>query len=165
MLAYRIEWHETERGWGTRPDGYSFHTSPEAAREYLSASFASLPDRIPDEYSMPSNGWRLPAIATPVEIEDGGLIGAQLAAQPTLRVYRTFSDSVCGQEYKEARSLQACGKPIEISYGEQGYTPAEVELMDMRREVTDSYESGEISPARALSQSQAIMNYLGLGNK
>ena len=35
MLVVKIDWTETERGWGQRPDGKSFHISMEEAEKYI----------------------------------------------------------------------------------------------------------------------------------
>ena len=50
---YAIEWEESERGWGTRPDGFSFHRSVEEAEEYLKDFISKQPKEVPDEYSRP----------------------------------------------------------------------------------------------------------------
>jgi hypothetical protein len=31
------DWEESERGWGTRPDGFTLHLTPEAHRAYVDA--------------------------------------------------------------------------------------------------------------------------------
>ncbi|MDP3770654.1 MAG: hypothetical protein U1A25_03145 [Candidatus Sungbacteria bacterium] len=47
------KWLESERGWGTRPDGYSLHLT-EADREwFIGLYWEKMPDRAPDEYSRP----------------------------------------------------------------------------------------------------------------
>jgi len=46
-------WEESERGWGTRPDGYSLHLTEEARKSYIEDYWASMPDEVPDEYSRP----------------------------------------------------------------------------------------------------------------
>lgn len=56
--AYRIDWIEYERGWGTRPDGSTLHKDRAAAEQYIRDYWARMPDRgpngeIPDEYSAP----------------------------------------------------------------------------------------------------------------
>lgn len=55
LALYAIEWEESERGWGTRPDGFSFHRSPEEATQYLNEFYARQPKEVPDEYSRPIN--------------------------------------------------------------------------------------------------------------
>ncbi len=54
LALYAIEWEESERGWGVRPDGYSFHRSPEEAKEFIEEYQKKLPKEVPDEYSRPS---------------------------------------------------------------------------------------------------------------
>lgn len=49
-------WEESERGWGTRPDGYSLHRSEEDLRRFIRRYWDSMPDDnspIPYEYSRP----------------------------------------------------------------------------------------------------------------
>jgi len=58
--VYRIEWTETERGWGQRPDGYSLHASRKDADEYIGKHWDRMhelygPESVPDEYSFPDN--------------------------------------------------------------------------------------------------------------
>lgn len=48
------KWEESERGWGTRPDGYSLHLTDEARRKYIEDYWKRMPDYTPDEYSRPS---------------------------------------------------------------------------------------------------------------
>ena len=50
---YAIQWEEAERGWGTRPDGYSFHRTVEEADKYLKEFYAKQPKEVPEEYSRP----------------------------------------------------------------------------------------------------------------
>lgn len=45
------EWLESERGWGTRPDGYSLHTNDKTLKAYVDDHNASLPENPPDIYS------------------------------------------------------------------------------------------------------------------
>jgi hypothetical protein len=47
------KWEESERGFGTRPDGFSLHLSEEDRVEYVRKYWASMPDEAPDEYSRP----------------------------------------------------------------------------------------------------------------
>ena len=48
------KWEESERGWGTRPDGYSLHLSQQALAAYVDDYWARMPNETPDEYSRPS---------------------------------------------------------------------------------------------------------------
>lgn len=58
---YRVlcqKWMESERGWGTRPDGYSLHCTDEDRKAYIKEYWARMPeartpDEIPEEYSKP----------------------------------------------------------------------------------------------------------------
>lgn len=47
-------WLESERGWGSRPDGYTVHLSMADHREWIKRHDANLPTQVPDEYSRPS---------------------------------------------------------------------------------------------------------------
>ena len=47
-------WEESERGWGTRPDGFSLHVDQVAVNAFIKAYWAEMPDGpAPDEYSRP----------------------------------------------------------------------------------------------------------------
>ena len=53
-VGYIVEWEESERGWGCRPDGCSVHSSQEEALRYINECNSRLPkDHVPDEYSRP----------------------------------------------------------------------------------------------------------------
>jgi hypothetical protein len=47
------KWEESERGWGTRPDGYSLHLTEEDRVLYIKKYWNSMPDKAPAEYSRP----------------------------------------------------------------------------------------------------------------
>ena len=52
------QWEETERGWGTRPDGYTLHANKEDVQLYLQEMRArecegKAANYVPDEYSRP----------------------------------------------------------------------------------------------------------------
>lgn len=53
VVLHVLQWDETERGWGCRPDGFSVHGSAEEMAAYVAAYWAKMPNRIPDEYSRP----------------------------------------------------------------------------------------------------------------
>lgn len=59
VALYSIEWEESERGWGCRPDGFSFHRSEQEANQYVTDFQARLPKEVPDEYSRPCGRPRL----------------------------------------------------------------------------------------------------------
>ena len=47
------KWEESERGWGTRPDGYSLHLTEADRRKYGGEYWAQMPDDTPNAYSRP----------------------------------------------------------------------------------------------------------------
>lgn len=47
------KWIERERGWGSRPDGYSLHLSSKCRLHFIQDYWDSMPDSVPDEYSAP----------------------------------------------------------------------------------------------------------------
>ena len=51
----QVSWDESERGWGIRPDGYSFHLNEEDATAYIKEYWDRMPKEVPDEYSRPEN--------------------------------------------------------------------------------------------------------------
>ncbi len=112
MRLYKITWTESEAGWGQRPDGYSFHKTPEAAHIYLKKEYNDLPDQTPHEYSFPSSGWISEAKAEIVEVDDNGAIAKDMTGRDSLRIFRFFDDPA----YKEASNLKASGNTISINY-------------------------------------------------
>lgn len=55
-VVYMLQWDEFERGWGRRPDGFSFHSSLDSCAAYLKAFYASRSSGpAPDEYESPSS--------------------------------------------------------------------------------------------------------------
>ena len=53
--VFCLIWEESERGWGVRPDGYSFHRTEADARAYVDDYWKTMPDSAPDEYERPSS--------------------------------------------------------------------------------------------------------------
>lgn len=47
------EWTESERGWGTRPDGCTIHKTISDRHEFVKKYWSKMPKEIPDEYSRP----------------------------------------------------------------------------------------------------------------
>jgi len=47
------KWEESERGWGTRPDGYTLHLNMKDRDRYIKEFNAKLPDEPPECYSRP----------------------------------------------------------------------------------------------------------------
>ena len=50
----KMEWEESERGWGVRPDGCSLHLCIEDCRQFVKEYWAKMPREVPDEYSRPA---------------------------------------------------------------------------------------------------------------
>lgn len=78
------KWEESERGWGTRPDGYSIHKSAEDLRRYLADEWAAEKKRnpsgvVPDEYSR--------VCGTPYEAEVDAETYASIGERRGLRVF------------------------------------------------------------------------------
>jgi hypothetical protein len=49
----RVRWDESERGWGIRPDGYSYHLTNGDAEAFIKEYWDKMPAEAPDEYSRP----------------------------------------------------------------------------------------------------------------
>lgn len=47
------KWEESERGWGTRPNGCSLHLTEDDRNKFVGEYWAKQPDGVPDEYSRP----------------------------------------------------------------------------------------------------------------
>lgn len=43
-------WEESERGWGTRPDGCSIHIDLNQHKKYITESYKDRGDDVPDTY-------------------------------------------------------------------------------------------------------------------
>ncbi len=57
VLEHKVivqKWEESERGWGTRPDGFTMHLTDAHRKAYIDAYWDRMPDWVPDEYSCPS---------------------------------------------------------------------------------------------------------------
>jgi hypothetical protein len=48
-----LNWIESERGWGCRPDGSSLHLTKQDVDKYVKDYWNKMPDVTPDEYSRP----------------------------------------------------------------------------------------------------------------
>jgi len=55
QLRYAVldTWTESERGWGSRPDGATLHLTMEDYGEYVEEYWGRMPKGVPDEYSRP----------------------------------------------------------------------------------------------------------------
>lgn len=49
-----VSWEESERGWGTRPDGFSLHLTRNDFKEFERDYWGRMPNEVPDEYSRPA---------------------------------------------------------------------------------------------------------------
>lgn len=81
------KWEERERGWGSRPDGYSVHLSDADRKAYIDDYWAKMPDKVngmaPDEYSTPDGS---PYLADITEGQEEEFL-AQIAGKKGLRFY------------------------------------------------------------------------------
>ncbi len=72
-----VAWEESERGWGTRPDGCSLHLTRSDAIAFEQAYWARMPDQVPDEYSRPfsspSVAYVSPVLYRKIEKKENGL--------------------------------------------------------------------------------------------
>lgn len=53
-IVFRVDWLESEFGFGTRPDGYSLHLTEEDSKAFIEEYWATMPEKVPDEYSRPN---------------------------------------------------------------------------------------------------------------
>ena len=54
FIVFAESWTEYERGWGQRPDGYSYHLSKAHRDRYVDAYWErNKKDYVPDDYSKP----------------------------------------------------------------------------------------------------------------
>ena len=49
-----VSWEESERGWGTRPDGCSLHLTESDFQAFEKEYWKRMPHEVPDEYSRPA---------------------------------------------------------------------------------------------------------------
>ena len=49
-----VSWEESERGWGTRPDGCSLHLTEDNFQTFLKEYWDRMPEQVPHEYSRPA---------------------------------------------------------------------------------------------------------------
>lgn len=55
-VEYKVivqKWQESERGWGTRPGGFTMHLTDADREAFIQAYWNRMPDEVPDEYSRP----------------------------------------------------------------------------------------------------------------
>lgn len=80
QAVYQIDWEESERHWGTRPDGHSLHATLAEAEKYVEDYWAGMPDKAPDEYERPCGKARL------VEVDDETF--REVEKRRNIRTYR-----------------------------------------------------------------------------
>lgn len=90
--VYAIEWEESERGWGCRPDGYSFHSSAEKAKAYLAEHYSAHTGPVPDEYSRASGGPQLVEVSPSLYLAVMQK-GSVRLWENSLSLYKTFDAS------------------------------------------------------------------------
>lgn len=88
MKVFYETWTESERGWGTRPDGCSFHIDNAERDRFVKEYWDKQPPETPDEYSRPDGNGMY------VQIPCKHKIALQLLSTKSVRV---FSNSVAGQ--------------------------------------------------------------------
>jgi len=49
-----VSWEESERGWGSRPEGCSLHLSVEDFNKFMKKYCKRLPKEVPDVYERPA---------------------------------------------------------------------------------------------------------------
>lgn len=93
VALYAIVWEESERGWGIRPDGVSFHRSAQEANDYVKKFQDTQPkDYVPDEYSRPSSGPKLAEVSQSLHdhVMEHGSVWLHLNS---LEAYKTYDAS------------------------------------------------------------------------
>ena len=113
-----MEWEESERGWGTRPDGYSVHPSEAASRKWLADYWERMKeyDRqqgygtgyVPDEYSRPYGD------AFPLRVSSDHKLVTDMGANG-YRVWRSFSEGALYGEIVNLTREQNSGNRIVLS--------------------------------------------------
>lgn len=58
-MIWKVDWTESEAGWGQRPDGHTLHFSKEMADAYIKAHWDGMPATVPSCYSRPSEPYQI----------------------------------------------------------------------------------------------------------
>ena len=83
MKVFYETWTESERGWGTRPDGCSLHIDKAERDRYVKEYWDKQPSgEPPDEYSRPDGGGEY------IEIPDDHPVAIELNKKESLRFYQ-----------------------------------------------------------------------------
>lgn len=86
FAVYMIKWEESERGWGTRADGCSFHCSVAEAQAFVKAFWDAEKARnpsgeVPEEYDRPVS-------ETPELIQVGREFYDRVMAEKSVRLWQ-----------------------------------------------------------------------------
>lgn len=123
--VFCYEWEETERGWGSRPDGLSLHATDEGARAYLKAYWDRQPDGpAPDEYDRttsdaPRAVEARPEIAAWVQCRDRRLWSRQAGIEKGQ--LKMLDPELEGRAVVEGRALLEAGE-IEKAAGSAAFS-------------------------------------------
>ncbi len=93
-----VSWEESEKGWGTRPDGCSLHLTPEDFQRFLKQYWNDMPKSVPDEYSRPA--------------------GNPVTAYANQELYKRIQQSEHGLRLWKGKETELAGKK-ELVYGEK----------------------------------------------
>lgn len=78
LVVWVQKWEESERGWGTRPDGYTLHLERAHIKEFLRLMRAREDElykgAVPDEYSRPCG------VPYRARVEDSAVVEKLLAS-------------------------------------------------------------------------------------
>jgi hypothetical protein len=81
--AWCVDWEESERGWGTRPDGWTLHQTKEQTERYMQTFMdeqrKSSGESAPDEYTRPNGD--------PYEVKVGLRLWARITAKDVEAVW------------------------------------------------------------------------------
>lgn len=113
-IAYLMEWEESERGWGTRPDGWSLHLSQADYTAFVNSHWATFEGKpTPDEYDRPVS---LQGKLRLVEVIDDAL-WTKLKEEHSLRFYTKtlhFKQGTEGRLFVSAKPLEQAPTFIEL---------------------------------------------------
>lgn len=95
LMLYAVSWTEFEKGWGSRPDGWTFHPSLVAAKSFVSKYINDCEARVnkgqvPHEYSRPDGEPRLVEVSQ--ELHDKVMADGSIWLHVnSLDSYKTFT--------------------------------------------------------------------------
>ncbi len=105
-------WEESERGWGTRPDGWTIHIDREQHKKYVdwyNKTFNNL-DSAPDEYTR--------VCGDPIEVECPNDLYKRIKKETLKKVDRRIANSIWGKgRLFSTRPLRAL-KEIDVQFPE-----------------------------------------------